>query len=234
MAHHALTGYYGTPAPNAGASVAPPAGDGGRPPHPAKNLVWEIIETIVAQNTSRPNRLKAMANLRLRFPDPALIAEANLIDVLDAIYVAGLANLKAPRLQALVVHLLDKTEGTLALDWLYDAPLDEAYTFLRDLPGVGPLTASLILLFDLGRPILPVNTGLHRVAQRVGMVPKGISPERAAPLMQAALPDEAIYPFHVNMVRHARAICVAQRPKCEQCVLAAFCDFAHYGGQISD
>jgi len=203
-------------------------------PHPDpitthQNPLHHLIEVIIAQNTSRVNRNKALTTLNQRFPDPALIAEASLIDVIDAIYVAGLANIKAPRLQALVVAALEATDGTADLSFLYDLPTDEALQFLSKLPGIGALSASLVLLFTIGRPVLPVNTGLHRIAQRVGMIPPKVGPERSQWLLQAALPSEAYYPFHLNMVRHARETCHAARPACESCCLAPICNWVHGG-----
>lgn len=196
---------------------------------PRPDPLPRLIRAIVAQNTSRANQAKALDNLRARFPDPALIADAPLYEVIDAIHVAGLANQKAPRLQEMIRLLLEKTDGTLDLDFLYELPVDEARAFLLDLPGVGPLSASLVLLFAMGRPVLPVNTGLHRVASRVGMIPPKTSAERAHDLLQAALPASEIYPFHINMVRHARQLCTASRPKCARCPLAPICAFVHGG-----
>ncbi len=194
-----------------------------------ENPLHHLIEVVIAQNTSRINRNKAIANLNRRFPDPALIAEANITDVIDAIYVAGLANVKAPRLQALVESALEATNGSADLSFLYDLPTDEALQFLAKLPGIGALSASLVLLFTMGRPVLPVNTGLHRVAQRVGMIPPKVGAERSQWLLQAALPSETYYPFHINMVRHARETCHAARPACERCCLAPICNWVHGG-----
>lgn len=194
-----------------------------------ENPLHHLIEVIIAQNTSRVNRHKAISNLNSRFPDPALIAEANVIEVIDAIYVAGLANVKAPRLQALVEAALAATAGSGDLSFLYELPTDEALHFLTGLPGIGALSASLVLLFTMGRPVLPVNTGLHRVAQRVGMIPPKVAPERAQWLLQAALPSDLYYPFHLNMVRHARDTCHASRPACDGCCLAPICNWVHGG-----
>ncbi len=196
------------------------------PPTARGDLVHRLIKVIVAQNTSKGNQARALARLRQQFPDPALIAEAPLVDVIDAIYPAGLANSKAPRLQQMIAQLLEATDGTLDLDWLYEAPLDEAMAFLTGLSGIGPLSASLVLLFGLGRPVLPVNTGLLRVALRVGMLPPGTSAERAPAVLQAALADDEVYAFHINMVHVARHICLASRPQCGACPLAIGCEWA--------
>ncbi len=212
-AHDLLIAHYGSPAPTATTA--------------RDDILTHLIEVVVAQNTSRTNRQKALENLYRRFPDPALIAEASLADIIDAIYVAGLANMRAGRLQALVQTVAEVTDGTMELDFLYELPTDEAWSFLAKLPGIGPLSASLVLLFTMRRSVLPVNTGLHRVAQRVGMIPPKVGAERAQWLLQAALPDTAYYAFHINMVRHARETCHASRPACERCCLAPICNWLH-------
>lgn len=197
---------------------------------PRSDPMPHLIRVIIAQNTSRPNQARALEALRARFPDPALLADAPLVEIIDAIYPAGLANSKAPRLQAMVGRLLELTDGTLDLAFLYEMPADEARAFLMTLPGIGPLSASLVLLFSLGRPVLPVNTGLHRVARRVGMIPPNVGAERAHGLLQRALEDDEVYAFHVNMVRHAREICTASRPRCAHCPLAPICQWVNAGG----
>ncbi len=215
-ANELLQAHYGPPEP------APR-------PQPSDDLLARLIRVIIAQNTSRANQAQALERLGRRFPDPALIAEAPLVDVIDAIYVAGLAKSKAPRLQAMIAQLLETTDGTLELDFLRAMPVDEARAFLMALPGIGPLSASLVLLFGLNRPVLPVNTGLHRVALRVGMIPPDTSAERAHELLQAMLDDDDLYAFHINAVRHARLLCTASRPKCESCPLAAICAWVNGG-----
>jgi endonuclease III len=210
-----LESHYGRPAP---ALVQ------GRP-----ELLPRLIRVLISQNTSRANQQQAWERLQQRFPDLALIADAPLVDVIDAIHVAGLAKSRAPRLQDMITRLLEYTDGTLDLGFLYDMPLDEARGFLMNLPGLGPLSAALVLLFGMGRPVLPVNTGLLRVAQRVGMVPRGTSAERAALLLQGWLEDDDVYSFHVTMVRLAREVCTAGQPACIHCPLAPVCDWAHRG-----
>lgn len=198
-----------------------------------------LIRAIIGQNTSHPNQERALARLRARFPDWELVPTAPLPDVIDCLHPAGLANQKAPRLQALIAQILD-ARGKLDLHFLAGMEVGEAQAWLRALPGVGPLTAALVLLFALHRPALPVNTGLHRLAQRLGLLPPGVTPERAAELLHSALretPGEApgfeeVYAFHVNMVRHANRVCRPGRPRCGECILAHACEFVHGGHAV--
>lgn len=211
-------------------SGRPQPGPSGREPIDA------LIRAIIGQNTSHPNQERALARLRARFPDWELIAAAPLVDVIECLHPAGLANQKGPRLQALIVQILDE-RGTLDLGFLAEMDVGEAQAWLRALPGVGPLTAALVLLFALYRPALPVNTGLYRLAARLGLLPPRVGPERAGELLHSALvriPGEApsfeeCYAFHINMVRHADRICRPGRPRCGECVLAHVCEFVHVG-----
>lgn len=207
----------------------------GRPvPGAPREPFAALLRAIVGQNTSAPNRQQALARLHARFPDLELIADAPLVDLIDCLHPAGLANQKAPRLQSLVQQILAE-RGSLDLSFLAEMAVGEAQAWLRRLPGVGPLTAALVLLFALRRPALPVNTGIFRVVQRVGMVPPGIGPERAAELLHGMLgsapgipPDfHDTYAFHINLVRHADEVCRPGRPRCGICPLAHLCTFVH-------
>ena len=102
-------------------------------------------------------------------------------------------------------------------------PLDEARGWLRGLPGVGAKTANCVLLFAFCRPALPVDTHIFRVAKRLGFVDAKASVEKAHTLLEALVPPEQVYPFHVLMIEHGRRICKAQRPRCTECVLGSFC-----------
>ncbi len=107
--------------------------------------------------------------------------------------------------------------------------LDEARAWLESLVGVGPKTAACVLLFSLGRPVLPVDTHVHRVSRRLGLIEPRTSAERAHQILGEMLPEGAIYDFHVNMVSHGRQVCHARRPRCDACVLAPQCDYLHRG-----
>jgi endonuclease-3 len=102
-------------------------------------------------------------------------------------------------------------------------PLDEAKTWLRELNGVGPKTAACVLMFALGMPALPVDTHVHRVAGRLGLVPPNATPERAHDLLEHELDPPLVYALHISLIKHGRRLCRAQRPLCEQCPLLDGC-----------
>jgi len=118
------------------------------------------------------------------------------------------------------------TPGSFDLSLLGEMPLDEAKGWLRSLPGVGPKTAACVLMFALGRPALPVDTHVGRVAQRLGLVSARTGAAEAHDLLEAALAPEEVYPFHVSLIKHGRRVCRAQRPLCAECPLNDRCPTA--------
>ncbi len=101
--------------------------------------------------------------------------------------------------------------------------MPEAKAWLRKLPGVGPKTVACVLLFALGRPVLPVDTHVHRVAKRLGLINAKTLAEEAHTILETIVPAEDVYPFHILMIEHGRHVCKAQRPRCDQCVLEPGC-----------
>lgn len=144
--------------------------------------------------------------------------------VIQAIRPAGLGNQKAPRIQS-VLRRIYVERGELNIDFLADLPLDEARAWLMSLDGVGPKTAAIVLCFAFLRPAFPVDTHIHRVGQRIGFLPEGISADKAHPLMEAIVPPDDHFAFHLNLIRLGREICQSRRPRCEICPLTAFCDY---------
>src|SRR5205085_8570376 len=93
------------------------------------------------------------------------------------------------------------------------------------LGGVGPKTAACVLLFSCGKPALPVDTHVHRVSLRLGLVPPKANAEQAHALLEEIVPPAEVYRFHMNLIRHGRQICKAQRPQCSACPVLDLCPF---------
>ncbi len=184
----------------------------------------ELIDCILSQSTTDANRDRAFDALKARFATWADVRDAPQDEVVDTIRPAGLANQKGPRIQQ-VLRTISLERDTLSLDFLADMPLEEARAWLVSLDGVGPKTAAIVLCFAFNRPAFPVDTHIHRLGQRIGFLPNGISAEKAHPIMEAIVPPEDYYAFHLNLIRHGREICKARRPECERCPLTAYCDY---------
>ncbi len=182
----------------------------------------ELVLTLLSQNTSDRNSGRAFIRLRERYPTWEQVLAADVKDVEDAIAIGGLAPTKAPRLKALLAEVVARRDG-FDLSNLEDMPLEEAKAWLRGLPGVGPKTAACVLMFALGRPALPVDTHVHRVAQRLGLIPPRMPPEQAHGALEALVPPDLTYAFHIALIKHGRRLCDARRPLCGDCPLLDGC-----------
>jgi endonuclease-3 len=181
----------------------------------------ELVSTILSQSTTDRNCERAFQALRAAYPAWDDVRRASVEDVAAAIRTGGLANQKAPRIQQVVGRVLDER----LLDDIDTLPLDEARERLLSLPGVGPKTAACVLLFACGRPALPVDTHVHRVATRIGLVPPGTSAEQAHRILEAIVEPDDVYCFHIGMIAHGRAVCHARKPRCGECVLSERCRY---------
>jgi endonuclease III len=218
---------------------------------PRGDAMNELVQTVLSQNTSDSNSSRAFARLLVRFSTWEDLLAADPAAIEEAIQVGGLARVKAPRIKAIVEEVWSR-QGSLRqaqgrpfgsaqdrsfdLSFLREMPLVDARAWLRSLPGVGPKTAACVLLFALGRPALPVDTHVHRLAKRLGLVPSRVTAEKAHEILEGMLapgdapeahpPPAEVYAFHMGLVKHGRRICKAQRPLCRQCVLAFGCPSA--------
>lgn len=184
----------------------------------------ELVDCILSQSTTDLNRDRAFAALKARYPNWEAVMDAPTEEIVETIRPAGLANQKAPRIQNVLRRIYGE-RGALDIDFLETMPLNEARDWLTALDGVGPKTAAIVLCFAFNRPAFPVDTHIHRVGQRIGFLPKGISAEKAHPIMETIVPPEDHYAFHLNLIRLGREICQARRPACERCPLTAHCDY---------
>jgi endonuclease III len=171
------------------------------------------------------NSGRAFSALRDRYPTWESLASARTRDLARVIRQGGLSNVKAPRILAVLREIRER-EGHFDLSWMEGASDREVTEYLTSLPGVGPKTAACVLAFSLGRPALPVDTHVHRVAGRLGLVPHRASAAQAHALLEAAVPSRLRVSMHVGLIRHGREICKAGRPLCEACPLQDLCPSA--------
>ena len=178
--------------------------------------------TVLSQHTSDTNRDRAYADLRRRFPGWDEVADAPLPALARAIRRGGLGPTKAVRIRAMLRAI---RESGVPLDdrAFTGVPDQQLWETLMALPGVGPKTAACVLLFSLDRPYFPVDTHVHRVAIRLGLVPPRSDAVATQAAFQRSLRDDQMYPLHMNLIRHGREVCTAQRPRCSECVLRDLC-----------
>ncbi|MBI3522478.1 MAG: endonuclease III [Chloroflexi bacterium] len=195
----------------------------GAPPEPRRlPPLDELVLTILSQNTNDTNRDRAYADLRRAMPTWDDVADAPVGAIAKAIRKGGLAPTKSPRIKAVLRDL--RIRGIALNERALTAlPDEELWELLIGLTGVGPKTAACVLLFSLDRPFFPVDTHVHRVAIRLGLVAPKANAVVAQRELQAALRPDEMYALHMNLIRHGRHVCVAQRPLCSQCVLSDLC-----------
>ena len=198
---------------------------GALPRRPRRDPLDELVLGVLSQNTSDANSGHAFARLKEAFPDLRSLLAADTLRVEEAIRPGGLAPTKAVRIKSLLAEIGGR-RGSFDLRFLGDLPVAESRSWLESLPGVGPKTAAVVLLFSLDRPALPVDTHVHRVARRLGLAPGKASAEQTQALLEPLLAREEVYPFHMYLIEHGRRTCVARRPRCPVCVLRRGCPSA--------
>ncbi len=182
----------------------------------------ELILTILTQHTSDKNAWRAYENLRKVYPSWEEVVQAPTKELEEVIRTGGLAQQKASRIQGVLKEIFQR-EGVYSLERLSRMSLEEGKKYLTSLKGVGPKTAAVVLGFSLGYPVIPVDTHVYRVSLRLGLIPPRTSADKAHDLLEAMVPPEDAYAFHVKMIRHGREICSARHPRCSQCPLLPRC-----------
>jgi endonuclease-3 len=209
----------------------------------------ELILTILTQNSADINAEVAFEALRAAYPgsgpvethqlgagwggvglppgsapDWGAVEHAPLPGLTDVIRPGGLANQKAPRIQATLRRIREE-RGDYSLEFLGDMSAMDARAWLTSIDGIGKKTASILLLFCFGLPLFPVDRHVERVSKRVGLIPPKATADEAHDLYLALLEPDQMYEAHVNLIQHGRKVCHAQRPEHDRCPLVDRCRF---------
>ncbi len=211
----------------------------------------ELVLTILSQNSADINAERAFDALRARWPsdagtagdgklnrpgwggvgvgaaappDWAAVEAAPLDELIEVIRPGGLAPQKAPRIQASLARIRTQ-RGDYSLDFLGDMQPLDALAWLMGIPGIGRKTASVVLLFSFGMPLMPVDRHVERASKRIGLIPPKATALQAHDLFAAILGPEQVHEAHVNLITHGRRTCHALRPACGRCAIAARCRY---------
>ncbi len=220
----------------AGAVLALMRQEYGEPRWPTLDPMGTLIEILLSHRTADPQTWAAFQELRRRFPTWEQACDAPVAEIEEAIHGTTWPEQKAPRIKAVLQRIMDE-RGSFDLSFLNEMPLDQANAWLQSLGGVGPKTAACVLLFACHRPVLPVDTHVHRVSIRLGLIGPKVDANAAHALIQSLLPEpdneHDVLAFHRDMLLHGQRICVWRDPKCPKCVLRDWCDYyaAHPGKQ---
>ncbi len=183
-----------------------------------------LIATILSQNTNDKNSHRAYSNLKKTFPRWEDVAAAQVGRVKAAIWSGGMANQKSARIRETLAAVKSK-HGKYDLSALRRKSDDVVIEELTGLKGIGFKTASCVLLFSMGRDVFPVDTHVHRICNRLGLVNSSSTPEKTYERMKKLIPKGKGYSFHTNLIRFGRKICRSSNPACDICPLYKECGF---------
>ena len=192
------------------------------PEEPRLDPIHELTFTILSQHTSDINSERAFRSLMQRFGSLDAVVDADVSEIEEAISGGGLAKIKAPRIKEVLSKIVE-LNGSLDLSFLREMPLADAKAWLRQLPGIGPKSAGIILSFSLGMPAMAIDTHIYRVSQRLAFIGPKVSADKAHDVLEEAVKPEQVYPFHQAFINHGRQVCRAQRPRCEECIVGHGC-----------
>jgi endonuclease-3 len=207
----------------------------GRPrPFRRTDAVDEIVRTILSQNTNDRNSLAAFAVLKKAAGPWQKLMNMPAGKIARLIRHAGLSNIKAVRIKGVVRDIASR-EGKISLRRLGSMCVEEGFEYLTSLKGIGPKTASCVLLFSFAKPVMPVDTHIFRVAKRLGLIPEKANIEEAHRILTGICGKNTrlIYDLHLSIIEHGRRTCRAQNPRCGSCVLYGCCRFKDKKNYIS-
>lgn len=199
---------------------------GEQPLVPRREPMHELISTMLSHRTTQHNEALAYQRMIDHFGSWEAIQNAPAAELAQTIAPSNFAEAKAPNIQK-ALSIIYETRGAYSIDFLNDLPIDEALVWLMSLPGVGIKTASLVMLFCFAKPVLPVDTHVHRVSQRLGLIGPKVGTEAAHRFLLDMLPKipYILFNFHVATLKHGQQLCVWSTPKCAPCPLKHLCDW---------
>lgn len=195
----------------------------GNPFDPLDDLVYIVL----SNRTSAPVAARVYAELKGRSADWGELLRIPESELREMLAPAGLSAKRAASLRGILMRLLQDF-GEARLDALAGWTVPDAERYLTSLPGVSDKVAKCVLMYGLGRPVLPVDVHLHRLATRLGWISHRRA-DQSHETLEALVPADLRYGLHVNAIAHGRAVCKSGLPRCGQCVISMWCDYFRAG-----
>jgi endonuclease-3 len=174
---------------------------------------YELLAATILSAQCTDERVNMVTpHLFARYPTPADLAAANPLDVEEIIKSTGFFRNKTKSLLGMAQAVVER----------YDGEVPSRMQDLVTVPGVGRKTANVVrsVVFDL--PGLPVDTHVGRLSLRLGLTTL-TDPVKVEHELNAMIPASERGRFSLRLILHGRAVCVARKPRCEDCVLNDFC-----------
>jgi len=184
-----------------------------------------LIRTVLSQATNDRNRDRAYNNLSEKCEvNPKALATADVKEIEKAIRVGGLYRNKSRKIKELSKVVLERFNGSL--DFVYSDPIEKARSKLMSIPGVGPKTADVVLLFSAKKPTMPIDTHVNRVSRRLGLAPLKGGYEVVRNSLESFYAPEDYLPVHLLLINLGRTYCKARNPMHKPCPVGSLCPTA--------
>ena len=199
----------------------------GNKPDPLDELVYIAL----TRQTHEKNALRTWDALTAAYPTWEMLRDAPEQEIAGVIADGGFSRQKARWIKR-SLQLITERNGSLSLGFLEDLEDREAERFLCTLPGVNLKSAKCVLMYSLERDVLPVDTHVRRVSERLGLLERGLSSNKAHERLEAVVSPRDRFAYHVGAIMHGRQVCTVARPRCGGCLLKQSC--AYYGASSAD
>jgi endonuclease-3 len=195
------------------------------PEETSKDPFKNLIITVLSQNTSEINCVRAYKGLTAKFEvKPEVLAKAKTEEIKEAIRSGGLYNVKSKRIKQLSQAVLEKFGGDVAS--VLALPKEEARRRLMELPGIGKKTADVLLAQKHSyAEVMVVDTHMDRIAKRLGLVKPDAKYEEIQKAYRVFVPWEKGERTGGLLWLLAKYTCRAQNPKCRECPIIELCDY---------
>lgn len=184
----------------------------------------ELVYIALTRQTHETNARRTWEALTSKYPSWEDLLQASDEEIASVIVYGGFSKQKARWIKQ-SLRLIEKEAGHLSLAFLKDLDDQEAERFLCSLPGIKIKSARCVLMYSLGRQVLPIDTHVRRVSERVGLIERGLTSKRAHERLDHIVDPLNRFDYHVNVVAHGRQVCTVPSPRCKECVLNLLCDY---------
>lgn len=187
-----------------------------------RNPVKEIFYILLSARTTEALYRRAHRELLRCYPSASELSQAREADILRCIEIAGLGRKRASQVVKAAKQLVHSF-GNRPESRLKRMGAVDAYEFLNNLPGLGPKSSLCVMMYSLDFDVFPVDINVQRIAERIGIIGRGLKHYQAQNVLPTFVPDGNAQDLHVGLVLHGRRVCLPHRMDCDVCFLSDLC-----------